>query len=88
MNHRQTNKQHLSPGWLFYQVTRLSTMVKESEHGLGSASSHINSLKEAAAALKTELDKARAQLKASKTHSANLQVSHRCLVWSVLCGET
>lgn len=62
--------------------------MKESEHGLGSASSHINSLKEAAAALKTELDKARTELKASKTHSANLQVSHRCLVCSVLCGET
>ena len=57
--------------------------MKESEHGLGSASSHINSLKGAAAALKTELDKARTELKASKTHSASLQVSQWCLVCGV-----
>ena len=69
------SKQHPLPVWLCAQVTRLSTMVKESEHGLGSASSHINSLKEAAAALKAELDKTRTELKSSKTHSANLQVS-------------
>ena len=61
------------------QVTRLSNMVKESEQGLGSASTHINSLKEAAATLKSELDKTRAELKAAKIHSANVQVSNSTL---------
>jgi outer membrane murein-binding lipoprotein Lpp len=50
-------------------------MVQASEEGLGSASSHINSLKDAAAALKNELDKTRTELKTAKTTNANLQVS-------------
>ncbi|XP_076435119.1 protein FAM184A-like [Babylonia areolata] len=55
------------------EVKRLSSMVKESEEGLGSASTHINSLKEAAATLKSELDKTRAELKTTKIQSANVQ---------------
>lgn len=55
------------------EVARLSKLVKESEEGLGSASGHINSLKEAAAALKSELDKTRADLKATKISNASLQ---------------
>ncbi|KAL8578503.1 hypothetical protein ACOMHN_028775 [Nucella lapillus] len=56
------------------EVNRLSGMVKQSEEGLGSASSHINGLKEAAATLKSELDKTRAELKNAKMHSASLQM--------------
>lgn len=55
------------------EVDRLSKMVQESEQGLGSASSHINSLKEAAASLKAELDKTRIELKTAKTTSANIK---------------
>nr|KAG5714215.1 hypothetical protein BaRGS_018432 [Batillaria attramentaria] len=55
------------------EVDRLTKMVRESEQGLGSASSHINSLKEAAASLKSELDKTRTELKTTKTTSANLK---------------
>lgn len=55
------------------EVDRLSKMVAESEQGLGSASSHINSLKEAAASLKAELDKTRAELKTAKITSASLK---------------
>ncbi|PVD39428.1 hypothetical protein C0Q70_02058 [Pomacea canaliculata] len=56
------------------EVARLSSLVQESENGLGAASSHISSLKDAAATLKAELDKTRTELKNTKLHSASLQV--------------
>ena len=56
-------------------MKRLEQLVKESEQGLGSASSHLQSLKDASARLKSELDSTRADLKTSKITAANLKVS-------------
>lgn len=67
------------------QVERLEAAVKDSESGLGSASVHINNLKEASVRLKQELDNSRAELKQAKASAAKLQVSCKLLVigwWS------
>ncbi|XP_046334607.2 protein FAM184A-like isoform X1 [Haliotis rufescens] len=55
------------------EVKRLEGLVHESENGLGSATSHITNLKEAATKLKYELDTTRAELKATKISEANFK---------------
>ncbi|XP_067657871.1 protein FAM184A-like isoform X1 [Haliotis asinina] len=55
------------------EVKRLEALVHDSEHGLGSATAHITTLKEAATKLKYELDTTRAELKATKVSEANLK---------------
>ncbi|XP_046548334.1 protein FAM184A-like isoform X2 [Haliotis rubra] len=55
------------------EVKRLEGLVNDSEHGLGSATTHITNLKEAATKLKYELDTTRAELKATKVSEANLK---------------
>ncbi|XP_064602582.1 protein FAM184A-like [Liolophura sinensis] len=55
------------------EVEKLETAVKESESGLGSASVHINNLKDASVRLKQELDNSRAELKQAKANAAKLQ---------------
>lgn len=60
---------------VYQQVQRLEKIVKDSESGLGSASSQINSLKDASHRLKSELEKTREELRTSKTNAANLKVS-------------
>lgn len=60
---------------VYQQVQRLEKIVKDSESGLGTASSQINSLKDASHRLKSELEKTREELRTSKTNAANLKVS-------------
>ncbi|XP_041368165.1 protein FAM184A-like [Gigantopelta aegis] len=55
------------------EVKRLEQLVQQSEQGLGSASSHLQSLKDASTRLKSELDSTRADLKTSKIAAANLR---------------
>jgi hypothetical protein len=57
-----------------FKVRRLDTLVHESEQGLGNASGHISSLKDASARVKGELDKTREELRMSKQNAASLQV--------------
>ncbi|XP_060076587.1 protein FAM184A-like [Ylistrum balloti] len=53
------------------EVRRLEKILKDSESGLGTASSKINSLKEATARLQSDLEKSREEIKTHKTNAAN-----------------
>ncbi|XP_050395937.1 protein FAM184A [Patella vulgata] len=55
------------------EVKRLENSVENSQHGLGTASTHITNLKDAASKLKSELDNTRTDLKTAKINSAALQ---------------
>ena len=55
-------------------MARLSDLLKESKDGLGSASSHIDSLKEATEKLKTELESVRGDLRTTKNSENSLKV--------------
>lgn len=78
---------------VYQQVQRLEKIVKDSESGLGTASSQINSLKDASHRLKSELEKTREELRTSKTNAANLKVSSsvdiNCVkIWKELIHKT
>lgn len=69
------------------EVTRLEQIVKDSEQGLGTASSQMTSMKDAMTRLSAELDKTRAELQIYKTKAATveaelskLQVTHEARV--------
>ncbi|XP_069140693.1 protein FAM184A-like [Argopecten irradians] len=53
------------------EVRRLEKILKDSESGLGTASSKINSLKEASTRLQSDLEKAREEIKTHKNNAAN-----------------
>ncbi|XP_033756582.1 protein FAM184A-like [Pecten maximus] len=53
------------------EVRRLEKILKDSESGLGTASSKINSLKEASTRLQSDLEKSREEIKTHKTNAAN-----------------
>ena len=61
--------------WWYLQVQRLEKIVRESESGLGTASSQINSLRDASHRLQSELEKTREELRSSKTNAASLKVT-------------
>ena len=61
---------------LFLQVDRLDSIVKDKEQGLGSMSSNVTSLQEAADRLKQELDATRVELRTAKNKASSLQVCH------------
>ncbi|VDH90204.1 Hypothetical predicted protein [Mytilus galloprovincialis] len=52
------------------EVARLNAILQDSEAGLGSASSKINSLKDASTQLQTELEKTRNELRTAKNDAA------------------
>lgn len=56
------------------QVSRLQELVKQGEQGLGSADSHITSLKDAQKKLLEELDATRARLRETSNLLTALQV--------------
>ena len=62
--------------WWYLQVQRLEKIVRESESGLGTASSQINSLRDASHRLQSELEKTREELRSSKTTAASLKVDN------------
>lgn len=57
------------------QIQRLETILADSEQGLGSAASNINSLKEQSEKLRAELEQNRLELRTAKSRSAALEVS-------------
>ena len=57
-----------------FQVARLNKILEDSEAGLGSASSKINSLKDASKQLQSELEKTRDELRTAKNNAATYKV--------------
>ncbi|XP_077992383.1 protein FAM184A-like [Glandiceps talaboti] len=55
------------------EIARLSKLVEDSEQGLGSASSHINSLKDVNNKLQTELDHTKSNLRSSESEVSTLK---------------
>lgn len=62
------------------QVRRLESLVKDSESGLGSASTKINSLKDAHSRMQSELEKTREELKTHKNNAASYKVSRNLFI--------
>ena len=62
------------------EVERLDNLIRESEKGLGSASSHINSLKQVLNETRDELQITRKDLKDAESRSAKLMVSLFCIL--------
>jgi len=54
--------------------------VKDSESGLGSASTKINSLKDAHSRMQSELEKTREELKTHKNNAASYKVSRNLFI--------
>lgn len=61
------------------QIERLEKLVQESQQGLGSVNSHLNSLREAADTLRADLTQTKLHLSESHTKYTALQVT--CLLF-------
>ncbi len=60
----------------FFQVKRLEKLVNERESGLGSATTQLTSLKDAAERLKLELNDTRNELRVTKSKASAKEVRY------------
>lgn len=68
------------------QIERLEKLVQESQQGLGSVNSHLNSLREAADSLRAELAQTKLHLSESNNKCAALQVTSLLFCfWTLVC---
>ena len=66
------------------QIERLEKLVQESQQGLGSVNSHLNSLREAADTLRGELAQTKLHLSESKNKCTALQVTSSFFCFAAL----